>query len=100
MKPTKYSPEISAVLCAAISRGVPITTACAACGIGESTFHAWVERHPAFADAVRKSAGEAESGLLDIIYRAAQTTWQAAAWLLERHPRYRERWAKPREDRQ
>ena len=42
-RPLKLTKELQDKLCATISRGHYATTACAACGIGESTFFRWME---------------------------------------------------------
>ena len=61
-----------------------IQTAAAACGIGERTYHDWVERHPAFAAATREARAKAKIKLVNIIRNAARKNAHFACWLLER----------------
>jgi len=60
-------------------------------GIGVSTFYLWLDRGRAgespyveFLEAVEKAEAEAMIANVAIIQRAANDTWQAAAWWLER----------------
>jgi transposase len=80
-------------------------------GIGESTYFQWTKRgreaehnpdgtlvNPAdqpyveFAEAVKIAEAAAEVQSVGTIRQAGQTTWQAAAWYLER--KYPDRWAR------
>jgi hypothetical protein len=57
---------------------------CAAAGISQDSLAVWLREIPDFADAVEKAEGEAELRNLQVIQDATRTTWQAAAWWLER----------------
>ena len=59
-------------------------------GINHDTFYVWL-RDPTFSDAVEKAEAEAESRFLGQVAKAAASSWQAAAWWLERrkHEDYR-----------
>lgn len=63
---------------------------CAAVGIHESTFYAWVndpkgKAQLEFSDAIKRAEADYKNALLAIIARDAQERdWKAAAWLLER----------------
>lgn len=63
---------------------------CAAVGIHESTFYAWVnepkgQAQREFSEAIKKAEADYKNALLAIIARDAQERdWKAAAWLLER----------------
>ena len=62
--------------------------ACAHADIDPTTFYRWLDQDATFRNAIEKAEGEAESHYSTIIFRAASTTWQAAAWWLERrHPK-------------
>ena len=59
------------------------TAACAHADISRETFYRWLD-DVTFRDAVEKAEGEAEGRFLARVAQAAGTTWQAAAWWLER----------------
>jgi hypothetical protein len=80
-------------------------------GIGESTYFQWTKRgreaewnpdgtlvnqddrpYVEFAEAVKEAEAAAEVQSVGVIRQAGQTTWQAAAWYLER--KYPDRWAR------
>ena len=92
MRPTKLTPELQEKICGIILKGNYISTACQACGIGESTYYRWIEEGEKaesgevreFWEAVKKVEAEAEQKLLDRIELASIDSWQAAAWMLER----------------
>ena len=84
-----------------ISAGNYVATTCKAIGIDVSTWYKWLQKgenaprssiYRQFFDAIKKAEATAEIRNLYIIQNAARTTWQAAAWYLER--KYPERWAK------
>jgi hypothetical protein len=80
-----------------------LKTAAVAAGISEPTLHRWLVRgesgRPADAlyrelrERVQRARAQGEAALVARIAAAAEDSWQAAAWLLERE--YPERWAKP-----
>lgn len=53
-------------------------------GISYELFRQWREKHVAFFDAVKAAEAEAAVGWLQKIEAAADDSWQAAAWKLER----------------
>lgn len=63
---------------------------CAAVGIAESTFYAWLNEPKGkaqveFSEAIKRAEADYKNALLAIIARDAQERdWKAAAWLLER----------------
>jgi hypothetical protein len=83
-RPAKFTPERQERILDAIRAGNYVETAALAAGIGKSTFYEWVERFPDFADAVQKARAEAETRYVAVIEKASTTSWQAAAWWLER----------------
>lgn len=95
-KPTGRKPKLDQVLVAKLlpllQQGHTIEIACKAVGIGDSTFHRWMDtgktqEHGPYRDFWEKvTAARAicEVMLLDTLQKAARTDWRAAQWLLER----------------
>lgn len=83
-RPTKFTAERRECILDAIRAGNYVETAARAAGVGKSTFYEWLERFPEFADAVEKARAEAETRYVAVIEQATVTSWQAAAWWLER----------------
>ena len=82
--PSKYRPDIVAKITDALAVHATHKLAAAYAGIDDSTFCAWLLKHPAFRDAVREAEGRAGVKCLAIIHKAAPDDWHAAAWLQER----------------
>lgn len=99
-RPSKLTPEVQDRACQLIKVGNTVEVAAQACGISEATFHSWMARgerepgaHREFRDAVEVARAEAEATLVTRVAKAAANgSWPAAGWLLER--RYPERWSK------
>lgn len=103
-RPTKLSKKIQDNLVGALQRGNYITVACAFVGIHKDTFYEWLRRGERagtrdakfsdFSDAVKKAQAQAEVRDLAAIDEAAKhpSSWQAAAWKLER--KYPDRWGR------
>ena len=77
----------------ALIAGNTIENSCTMAGIGERSFYRWMqeaesapEGHPLwqFRQSVKSAMAEAEHRNVMIIQKAAVTSWQAAAWFLER----------------
>src|SRR5437773_3263998 len=88
---TKLSPDLQKRLLDAIAAGNYIHTACAAVGIGESTYFKWLERGRAgespyreFIEALTRAEQQAIVSLVEIVRSHAIEDWRAAAFLLER----------------
>ena len=88
---TKLSPDLQKRLLDAIAAGNYIHTACAAVGIGESTYFKWLERGRAgespyreFMEALTRAEQQAIVSLVEIVRSHAIADWRAAAFLLER----------------
>lgn len=85
-----------------IKSGNYASVVCKYFGIDESTWYRWLEKgeriknenniYRKFFNAIKKAEATAEGRNVAIIQDAAQTTWQAAAWYLER--KYPDRWGK------
>lgn len=93
-RPTKLTPELQEVIVKHIRAGSYDVVAAQAAGIARGTFDAWMTRtgapYEAFQHAVLKARAEAEQRNVMIIEQAAITSWQAAAWWLER--KFPDRW--------
>lgn len=96
---TKLSPELIISLCLDIRNGMPYKYACAKAGISERVFHKWksagMDEGPKsngkenkafvqFVQSIKKADAEAIDRNVSLIQVAAKTSWQAAAWWLER----------------
>jgi transposase len=99
---SKLSPEVRKRLCDAVAAGNNRTVAAEFAGVGRSTFLSWMAKgrcqksgpYRDLLDAIKKAEADAEVRNVAIIQKAANKTWQAAAWWLERtHP---DRWASDR----
>ncbi len=83
-RPTKYGEETTTRITQALRAGNTRRAACGYAGISEDTFANWLADKSEFAEAVKKAESDAEVRNVAIIQKAADTTWQAAAWWLER----------------
>lgn len=94
---TKYTPETVAKIVQAIKTGATYQLACQYAGISHETFAQWMKHKPEFSEAVKESEGAGAIELLARIRKeAAEGTWQAAAWILER--RYPEMYGRQRQE--
>jgi hypothetical protein len=91
----KISAEIVSEMAMYLSSGNTIECACGLIGINRSTYYEWLKKgdHPKkgddplfseFSNRVKKAEHEAEARNVLIVQNAAQRSWQAAAWWLER----------------
>lgn len=76
-----------------IRQGLPAYRAAAVVGVSRSCVYMRRERDEEFKAKLEEAEANAESLLLDAIYKASSKTWFAAAWILER--RWPERWSSP-----
>ena len=83
-KVSKYGQETTDRIIQALRAGNTRRASCGYAGISEDTFANWLKGHSEFAEAVKKAESDAEVRNVAIIQKAADTTWQAAAWWLER----------------
>jgi transposase len=102
-RPTKLTPDIENAIVTALRAGNYAETAVAYAGIGLSTYYRWMERgqseaeddraYREFREAIEKARAAAEVRDIALIDKAAANgSWQAAAWKLER--RYPQRWGR------
>lgn len=81
---TKRSDEREAALMSSLRLGNTRRAAAAFAGISHDTFYQWMKEQT-FADAVSKAEADAEARFLaQVAKAAADGTWTAAAWWLER----------------
>ena len=92
-RPRKHSPEREQAIIAALRIGNTRVAACRSAEISHDTLARWLAADAAFSAAVQKAEADAEQRFLAQVAKAAQTTWQAAAWWLERrrHEDYAQR---------
>lgn len=83
-RPPKYDKKILENLLRYIRAGLTWEKASEAVGVKEGTIRSWMERIPAFAEAVKKARRELETSLLESINEAGAKHWQAKAWMAER----------------
>ena len=83
-RPTKYTEQTVAKLLEALRGGNTRRASCAVAGIDQSTLANWLKEYSDFSKAIEKAEGEAEAKMVSVIKLASDTTWQAAAWWLER----------------
>ena len=109
-RPTVLTVEIIDAITGFIYAGAYIETACAAAGLPKSLYYEWLKLgakrkkatdddkklidplYEQFTDAIKKAVVDAELKDLIRVDKAAERTWQAAAWKLER--KYPSRWSR------
>lgn len=109
--PSKLTPERHAKIVKDLADGAYAKVAALANGVNDRTYRDWMARgrdaaryeyggavDPAdqpyvnFHDAVKEAEAKAEMLAIGRIQKAAETTWQAAAWYLER--KHSDRWGR------
>ena len=83
-RPSKYSAERETAILNALRVGNTRRAAALAAEISEDTLARWIGANEDFRGNVEKAEADAELRFLGQVAVAAQTTWQAAAWWLER----------------
>lgn len=98
---SKLTPEVVEAICNSIKLGNYAKVACASAGISESVYYKWLDeaKEPGaskelveFMESIERAEAEAEAIKVAQVAKAAQKTWQAAAWFLER--KHGERWGR------
>jgi transposase len=104
-RPTKLNPEAAERALTVLRAGGHAEVAAQAAGVALRTWQEWLQRGDprgrkaadspfrAFRRQVAEAEAAGEARHIALIARAGTTSWQAAAWLLER--RHPERWARP-----
>jgi hypothetical protein len=109
-RPSKLTIDVQSKICAALQRGNYIETSAAFAGVSKSVLFAWMKqgnadrddgkanKYTRFLDAVEIAQAEAEVRDLQHIDKHGETSWQAAAWKLER--RFPKRWGRVNPDQE
>lgn len=100
----QLTPAVQQAIITALAGGNHFSTACEFAGIPPATGQEWLMRGngthgsrkstpqlASFASAIKKAQSDAEVACVAQIKSAASTSWQAAAWWLER--KYPDKWA-------
>jgi len=89
-RPSKID-EVRDDIVAMVRRGIPITTACEAAGIAQSTYYDWLGKNPEFSAELTQARAEGRSELVEkllaAVDRDGNPDWRALAWYLERTDR-------------
>jgi len=89
---TKLTDELIAEAYKYIAAGNFAVVACKALGIAEKTYYYWLKKgekdedsiYGKFCKSIKKARAEAEIRNVALLQKAANSSWQAAAWYLER----------------
>lgn len=94
--PTKLNDLLQKKIVAAVLAGANREISAQAAGVTATTLYLWLKKgregdpiYSEFAEAVKKAEAEAEIEAVTTIRVASKTSWQAAAWWLERTRRER-----------
>lgn len=80
----KATPKTIKIILDAIRGGASQRDASALAGISEDTLSLWKRQDSDFSEQMRQKEIQFKMDQVRVIEKAAQKTWQAAAWLLER----------------
>ncbi len=91
----KYSEELTAEICKYISAGNTQKDAAILADISEETFYQWqrplnkdgtvnADFHAEFTESLKKAEQQCKARNIAFVQKAAEKSWQAAAWYLER----------------
>jgi len=83
-RPTKYNEDRHNRIVETLRAGNTRRASAWAGGIDLDTFANWLRRFPEFSAAVKEAEAEAELAMVRRVRTAADESWQAAAWWLER----------------
>lgn len=95
-RPTKLTPEVQEEILRGIRAGAYPEVAAQRVGVSRTAFYEWMQRgrqareageadlYADFADAVEQAKGHAETKAVAVVLKAADKSWRAAAWWLER----------------
>ena len=79
----KYGPEKTKEICDYLEKGNSRNDAFLLSDISEATFYEWMQKIE-FSEAIKRAELKCKDFHIGIIRKAAEKTWQAAAWWLER----------------
>ena len=83
-RPPKYNADRHKRIIDTLRAGNTRRAASWAGGIDQDTFARWLVRYAEFADDVKAAEADAELAMVQRVRTAADESWQAAAWWLER----------------
>ena len=86
----KYSTEMTQEICKYLRAGNSQKDSAILAGISEDTFYTWMKKAE-FSEPIKKAEQECKARNIAFVQKAAEKTWQAAAWYLER--RYHDEFA-------
>lgn len=86
-RPRKITPEVEEQFLSLIEEGVTQADACAACGISDQTILRHKTHSVDFVERMKKADAVASITAVRAVRGAFDTSWQAAAWWLERKRR-------------
>jgi hypothetical protein len=93
-RPTKYDASMPQKISDLIRSGLNFKQVCATLDIGVETLRDWRREKPELCTAIYRAQAQAVADRLALINTAAVTSWQAAAWWLER--KYPQDWGCPK----
>jgi hypothetical protein len=96
---TKLTPQVQEAFCEALRAGNTIEAAAEFAGVTARTVHTWMARGRTaksglffrFLRLIKKARAQAEIRHVGVLQEAGVSSWQSAAWWLERM--YPDRWA-------
>lgn len=82
----KYSKDLTEEICKYLQGGNNRTDTCDLVGISFESFNQWMndERKPEFSESIKLAEAKCKGRCIALVQKAALTSWQAAAWWLER----------------
>lgn len=80
----KYGKEITEEICQFLRDGMNQKDAAKLAGIAEKTYYQWKNEKSEFSKSIEKAEVEAKQSMIQTVRKAANKTWTAAAWWLER----------------
>lgn len=80
----KYSDEITTEICKYLQAGNNQEDSAVLAGINPDTFYTWKKEKPDFSEAIKKAERKCKARNIAFVQQAAEKSWQAAAWYLER----------------
>lgn len=87
----KYGEDMTNEIVKHLETGMGRVDSCILAGISYETFTEWMKK-PEFSEAIKKAETRNKQRNAVIVQKAAEKSWQAAAWWLER--KYRDEFAK------
>jgi transposase len=76
----KFRKELINEMCLLIGGGLTNIEVAQYMGISESTFYQWQQTYPEFSESLKKAKIKRKLTLLDVVFKASEKSWQAAAW--------------------